>query len=282
MTDYQSPRKEREDRANRILLAAVVGLVVLAVLAVAFASLKPAGKVRAPAREESAVVVASAPKPPAAAQPVNSPDTTQTTAPVAALTPKPSPPTKAAPMETTVPEKMAALPTGTRQIIVITGDKIGSNSGRLALYDKTGTTWTEVMNVAANFGKNGLVDGEKRQQGNLQTPTGIWTIGSFLFGLHPSPPAGTLMPYRPITDRLLLEQRARLHLQHLGRPPRFRRAPHRRRPSVRVRLQHRLQQPTQRAGDRPRDRDLHPLLRAARQQASASTRTAASRSRART
>ena len=55
------------------------------------------------------------------------------------------------------------------------------------------------MNVAANFGKNGLVDGEKRRQGNLQTPTGIWTIGSFLFGLHPSPPAGTLMPYRPIT-----------------------------------------------------------------------------------
>ncbi len=130
---------------------------------------------------------------------MNSPDLALTTAPVTAQAPKPNTPTKAAPMETTVPEKMASLPAGTRQIIIVTGDKIGSNSGRLALYNKAGTGWTEVMNVAANFGKNGLVDGEKRRQGNLQTPTGIWTIGSFLFGLHPSPPAGTLMPYRPIT-----------------------------------------------------------------------------------
>ncbi len=199
MTDYQSPRKEREDRANRILLAAVVGLVVLAVVAVAFASLRPASKVRGPAREENTVAIATAPKPPAVAQPMNSPDLALTTAPVTPQTPKPNNPKEAAPMEKTVPEKMAALPAGTRQIIIITGDKIGSNSGRLALYNKTGTAWTEVMNVAANFGKNGLVDGEKRRQGNLQTPTGIWTIGSFLFGLHPSPPAGTLMPYRPIT-----------------------------------------------------------------------------------
>jgi L,D-peptidoglycan transpeptidase YkuD (ErfK/YbiS/YcfS/YnhG family) len=199
LTDYQSPRKEREDRANRILLAAVVGLVVLAVVAVAFASLRPAGKVKAPTREENTIVVAPTPKPPAATRPMNSPDSALTTAPVSAQTPKPNTPTNAAPTEAAVPEKMTVLPAGTRQIIIITGDKIGSNSGRLALYNKAGTGWTEVMNVAANFGKNGLIDGEKRRQGNLQTPTGIWTIGSFLFGLHPSPPAGTLMPYRPIT-----------------------------------------------------------------------------------
>jgi L,D-peptidoglycan transpeptidase YkuD (ErfK/YbiS/YcfS/YnhG family) len=199
LTEYQSPRKEREDRANRILLAGVVGLVVLALVAVAFASLKPAGKVKVPTREENTIVVAPAPKPPAATRPMNSPDSAQTTAPVSSQTPKPNTPTNAAPTEATVPEMMTALPAGTRQIIIITGDKIGSNSGHLALYNKAGTGWTEVMNVAANFGKNGLIDGEKRRQGNLQTPTGIWTIGSFLFGLHPSPPAGTLMRYRPIT-----------------------------------------------------------------------------------
>jgi L,D-peptidoglycan transpeptidase YkuD (ErfK/YbiS/YcfS/YnhG family) len=198
LTDYQSPRREREDRANHILLAAVVGLVVLAVVAVVFASLKPAAKVRVPAQEENSIAIATTPKPPVA-QPTNSPGSALMTAPVAAPKPKPNTPTNAAPREMTTPERMARLPIGSRQIIVITGAKIGSNSGRLALYNKTGTAWTEVMNVAANFGKNGLVDGEKRRQGNLQTPTGIWTIGTFLFGLHPSPPAGTLMPYRPIT-----------------------------------------------------------------------------------
>ena len=198
MADYQSPRKEREDRANRILLAAVGALILLAVVAVAFASLRPAGKVRAPAQEENTVVVAPAPQ--ATAQPMHSPDPTLPAAPAAVPMPKSSnSPTKAALPEKTTPEKMAMLPAGTRQIIIITGAKIGSNSGRLALYNKSGTSWIEVMNVAANFGKNGLIDGEKRQQGNLQTPTGIWTTGSFLFGLHPSPPAGTLMPYRPIT-----------------------------------------------------------------------------------
>lgn len=56
------------------------------------------------------------------------------------------------------------------------------------------------MNVEANFGKNGLVDGKKRKQGHLQTPTGIWSLGEFVFGLHPSAPEGTRMPYRAITQ----------------------------------------------------------------------------------
>jgi len=94
---------------------------------------------------------------------------------------------------------MAALPANTRQIIVVTGERIGSSSGRLALYNLDSERWIEVMNVTANFGKKGLVDGEKRHEGGLQTPTGIWTIGSFLFGLHPTPPVGTTMPYRQIT-----------------------------------------------------------------------------------
>lgn len=54
------------------------------------------------------------------------------------------------------------------------------------------------MNVPADFGANGLVDGRTRKAGHLQTPTGIWRIGSFLFGQHESPPPGTKMPYRPI------------------------------------------------------------------------------------
>ena len=98
----------------------------------------------------------------------------------------------------TTPEKMARIPKGSSQIIVITGKKLGSKSGRLALFEKQDGRWIEVMNVEANFGKNGLVDGKKRKQGHLQTPTGIWSVGSFVFGLHPSAPEGTKMPYRAI------------------------------------------------------------------------------------
>ncbi|MEI7813925.1 MAG: L,D-transpeptidase family protein, partial [Coriobacteriia bacterium] len=87
----------------------------------------------------------------------------------------------------------------TKQIIIITGATIGSASGKLAVYNKEGDHWVSAMDeVTANFGKNGLIDGRKRQTGNLETPTGIWTIGEFVFGLHPAAPSGTKMPYKPI------------------------------------------------------------------------------------
>ena len=97
---------------------------------------------------------------------------------------------------------MKSLPSDSRQIVLVTGAKLGSKSGKLALYEKNSEGhWVTVMDeVTANFGANGLVDGVDRRTGNLETPTGIWRIGSFLFGLHDSPPAGTLMPYKPITS----------------------------------------------------------------------------------
>ena len=68
----------------------------------------------------------------------------------------------------------------------------------LKLYNESAGHWTKVMSVPADFGANGLVDGLTRTSGHLQTPTGIWRIGSFLFGQHAAPPAGTMMPYRRI------------------------------------------------------------------------------------
>jgi len=95
---------------------------------------------------------------------------------------------------------MTHLPHGTRQIIVITGSRIASTSGRLRVYEQTAGQWTKTMSVPADFGANGLVDGLTRTAGHLQTPTGIWRIGSFLFGQHETPPPGTRMPYRHIKE----------------------------------------------------------------------------------
>jgi len=194
-------------------MAGFGGLMALVVVVVAFASLRPPGKtaVSAGERPATASVSVSEPTPastrtpeatrrPAAqakAEATPAPEPAPAAAP-AATRPKPKP--KPAPVPKTLPEKMASLPSGTKQVVIITGERIGSKSGKLMLYEKDGARWTEVMNVTANFGDNGLVDGAKRKQGNLQTPTGIWTIGSFLFGLHSSPPAGTKMPYRAIKE----------------------------------------------------------------------------------
>jgi L,D-peptidoglycan transpeptidase YkuD (ErfK/YbiS/YcfS/YnhG family) len=134
-----------------------------------------------------------------------------------AVTPTPTPtegeptptPTEAAPTPAaaagraageakTVPERMARMLPGARQIIVITGARLGSRSGRLRVFNKTGGHWVQVMDVPAAFGAKGLVDGLARKAGHLQTPTGIWWIGSFLFGQHTTPPPGTRMPYRHI------------------------------------------------------------------------------------
>jgi L,D-peptidoglycan transpeptidase YkuD (ErfK/YbiS/YcfS/YnhG family) len=127
---------------------------------------------------------------------------TRSPAPQSAPAPIPAP----APKPTTMPDEMARLKpphegaVEPEQIVIITGSRIGSNSGRLALYDKESGRWVKKMDVKAYFGKNGLVDGIKRQTGNLETPTGLWTIGEFLFGLHGKAPRGTQMPYRPIKE----------------------------------------------------------------------------------
>jgi L,D-peptidoglycan transpeptidase YkuD (ErfK/YbiS/YcfS/YnhG family) len=70
----------------------------------------------------------------------------------------------------------------------------------MRIYNKKAGRWVQVFSAPANFGANGLGDGTKRTEGDLQTPTGIWHIGSFLFGQHGSAPSGTKMRYRAITS----------------------------------------------------------------------------------
>ena len=202
MTNNRGTRKSRDERSTRILVIALVGLMVLVVAVVAMASLKPYDNANPkvetaeqPALEPTPIDATLQPEPTHSAEPTPTP--TPTPAPTLAAVPAPKAPKPAK----TLPEKMAHLPSDTKQIVIITGAKIGSSSGTLAVYNKVNGHWVGVMaEVTANFGKNGLIDGEKRREGNLETPTGIWTVGDFLFGLHPSAPSGTQMPYRPITN----------------------------------------------------------------------------------
>ena len=55
----------------------------------------------------------------------------------------------------TLPERMARMLPGSRQIIAITGTRIGSRSGRLRVYNLTGGHWTKVMDVPGRLRRQG-------------------------------------------------------------------------------------------------------------------------------
>lgn len=213
MDDVRTRRPGRGRRGERVFLGVVAGALVLAAGAVVFASLRPytnAGlsheSSAAPAlSKDPGWLQGSAPTPTAqVASSTSSPASALATTQARYTTPTPAaaqaPASNSVSAGMTLPQQMAHLPVGSRQIIIVTGPRIGAKSGTLAIYNEDGGRWVQVLSTAANFGANGLVDGVQRRQGDKQTPTGIWTLGSFLFGQHPAPPAGTKMPYRHVTQ----------------------------------------------------------------------------------
>jgi L,D-peptidoglycan transpeptidase YkuD (ErfK/YbiS/YcfS/YnhG family) len=156
------------------------------------ASPSPAQAAEAPSPVQTPIDDETSPAPSPAATPELTPAPNEVAATPASTS------ARAADQSMTLPERMARMLPGSRQLIAVTGDRVGSRSGRLRVYDLTGGHWAKVMDVPAAFGARGLVDGLRRRAGHLQTPTGIWYIGSFVFGQHRTPPRGTRMPYRRI------------------------------------------------------------------------------------
>ena len=182
-------------RATYIVIGVLTGVLVLTAVVVAVERHGAHRDARVLQAESLTPSSATPSAPPAPAQ---TPATTTTLS--TAATPPSTPPVtpSGSVMTTTTPERMTRLLPGSRQLIVITGTRIGSRSGMLAVYNESDGHWVKLLSAPANFGAKGLVDGATRSSGHLQTPTGIWTIGRFLFGQHASPPAGTMMPYRHI------------------------------------------------------------------------------------
>lgn len=132
----------------------------------------------------SAAAVAAPPTTAAASSSIQTTGTTETTA-------TPAPPT--------LPERMRVLPRRCSQLVVCVGRRLGSARGTLFLFERSGNRWVRVMAVPARYGRRGLTDGATRVAGTRTTPTGIWRMGAFAFGHHASAPAGSPMPWRPIT-----------------------------------------------------------------------------------
>jgi len=101
---------------------------------------------------------------------------------------------------TTLPELMASRG-ASRQLLVVTGARLGSRDGVLRLFDYRDGDWVEALAGSARLGRRGLFDGLRRHEGSLTTPTGIWRLPGYVFGTHRRPPSGVEMVYRHITRR---------------------------------------------------------------------------------
>lgn len=116
------------------------------------------------------------------------------------VTPRPDEPIWDRDGVTTIPERMESR-LNSRQLIVITGRRLGSRTGMLRLYDYTAGDWTLRMAAPVRFGTYGLTNGLTRRAGSRTTPTGIWRMSPFAFGFHASAPSGCGLPWRRITRR---------------------------------------------------------------------------------
>ena len=101
---------------------------------------------------------------------------------------------------TTIPERMVSR-LNARQLIVITGRRLGARTGMLRLYDYVDGDWILRMAAPVKLGTYGLTNGLRRRAGSRTTPTGIWRMSQFAFGFHASAPSGCGLRWRRITRR---------------------------------------------------------------------------------
>jgi L,D-peptidoglycan transpeptidase YkuD (ErfK/YbiS/YcfS/YnhG family) len=99
---------------------------------------------------------------------------------------------------TTIPEMMKST-LGARQLVVITGARLGSRLATLRLFTYRSGDWVRVFSVPVRLGTNGLTDGLTRHAGNRTTPTGIWRLPDFAFGTGVRSPSGIKLHWRHIT-----------------------------------------------------------------------------------
>ena len=100
---------------------------------------------------------------------------------------------------TTIPERMKSR-LDARQLVVVTGSRLGIRAGRVRVFEYRSGDWVRTMDVSARWGENGLVNGLLRHAGTRTTPTGIWLMPGWAFGTHPRKPSGVELGWRHITQ----------------------------------------------------------------------------------
>ncbi len=97
-----------------------------------------------------------------------------------------------------LPHRMADTGGG-RQLITAEAPGPGATTGRVTWWDRRrGGRWVAAGSAPARFGANGLVAGDRREQGTSTTPAGLYDL-PYAFGIE-APPAGTEYPHRRVTQ----------------------------------------------------------------------------------
>jgi L,D-peptidoglycan transpeptidase YkuD (ErfK/YbiS/YcfS/YnhG family) len=171
-------RRRRAGNRHTGTTAAVVA-VILAVITGAYIASGRAGKAReaAPLAE------------PLASEAPYSPDTATVPAP-ASSAPAPSsasaPPSASAGNPANAASRLRTLPAATRQVIVVSADGYGSTTATLEAFDKLGGAWRPAFGaMTARVGSRGFAD--RKVEGDLKTPTGVYAIGGTMYGIAASP-----------------------------------------------------------------------------------------------
>jgi L,D-peptidoglycan transpeptidase YkuD (ErfK/YbiS/YcfS/YnhG family) len=104
-----------------------------------------------------------------------------------------------------------SLPTGTRQLLLVTTESWLSTTGTLQRCERDKEKWQTIGNaIPVSVGKRGLAWGRglnrpvkrppQKKEGDSCAPAGIFALGP-VFGYAPQAPAGCRLPYRAITGR---------------------------------------------------------------------------------
>lgn len=198
-------RTETSDQTNRrtVLAASILGAIALIV---GVGALIQGTFPRAQEPPPTSAAVLTTVAPPAAVE-ATVPSQTESITPAEIPTTtvveaKPKVEEAPKPVDPVPPLGMKRTLAGSRQMVVVTGAKLGSKDGKVRIYNLENGRWKLVFSTPARFGSNGLVDGEKRREGSRTTPTGIWWPGGWVWGWHRSAPSGTKMPYRQTTENV--------------------------------------------------------------------------------
>ncbi|MCX8110933.1 MAG: L,D-transpeptidase family protein [Syntrophorhabdaceae bacterium] len=83
------------------------------------------------------------------------------------------------------------------QVIIVENKGMDDFHGKINCYEKSIKGWKKVYSFDVVTGKAGIVEGEKKREGDNATPAGVYTLG-FVFGYHNRPE--TKMAYTELTD----------------------------------------------------------------------------------
>jgi L,D-peptidoglycan transpeptidase YkuD (ErfK/YbiS/YcfS/YnhG family) len=95
-------------------------------------------------------------------------------------------PSKTAGAPANAAARLRTLPASTRQVIIVSADGYGSTTATLEAFSKVDGVWQPAFGaLVARVGSKGFAD--RKVEGDLKTPTGVYSIGATMYGIAANP-----------------------------------------------------------------------------------------------